>query len=80
MEILSDDEEEEEEDVMSLSEEKYRPQSLEKMISLVAVLVEKSRSDDKQLHLNQRDYLAIIGGKVKMVVRRGSHGEYSRVS
>ena len=64
VEILSDDDEEEEEDVISLSEDKYRPQSLEKMISLVAMLVEKSRGDDKQLHLSQRDYLAIIGGKV----------------
>lgn len=64
MEILSDDDEEDEEDVISLSEDKYRPQSLEKMISLVAMLVEKSRSDDKQLHLSQRDYMAIIGGKV----------------
>nr|KAG5696977.1 hypothetical protein BaRGS_008439 [Batillaria attramentaria] len=61
VEILSDEEEEEE--VLSLAEEAYRPTSLEKMIALTALLVEKSRASEKQLHLSQRDYNAIIGGK-----------------
>lgn len=62
MEILSDEEEEDE--VLSLAEEAYRPTSLEKMISLTALLVEKSRANEKQLHLSHRDYNAIVGGKV----------------
>ncbi len=64
VEILSDDEEEEEEDVIALTEDRYRPQSLDKMIALIAMLVEKSRGDDKQLHISHKDYMAIIGGKV----------------
>lgn len=61
VEILSDEEEEEE--VLTLAEEAYRPTSLEKMIALTALLVEKSRANEKQLHLSQRDYNAIIGSK-----------------
>ena len=64
MEILSDDEEEEE-DVITLSDNKYRPQALEKMITLIAMLVEKSRGDDNQLHLKRRDLNAILSGKVR---------------
>ncbi|XP_064603807.1 ubiquitin carboxyl-terminal hydrolase 34-like isoform X2 [Liolophura sinensis] len=62
VEILSDDDEEEEE-VVAVSEDKYRPLSLEKMITLIAHLVEKSRGDDRQLHLSEKDYNNIIGGK-----------------
>ncbi|XP_048258866.1 ubiquitin carboxyl-terminal hydrolase 34-like isoform X4 [Haliotis rufescens] len=60
VEILSDDDEEE--DVISLTDDNYRPMSLEKMISLIALLVEKSRAE-KQLHLSEKDYNSIIGGK-----------------
>ncbi|ELU04220.1 hypothetical protein CAPTEDRAFT_219867 [Capitella teleta] len=60
VEILSDDEEAEGE-VIAPQEDKYRPQSLEKMIALIAMLVESSRGQDKQLHLSQSDYQAIIG-------------------
>lgn len=38
-------EEDEEEDILSLAEEKYRPAALEKMIALIALLVEQSRSE-----------------------------------
>lgn len=62
VEILSDDEEEEE--VIGISDDKYRPLSLDKMIALIALLVEKSRGDDKQLNLSERDFRSIIGGKV----------------
>ena len=62
VEILSDDEEGESEVVTVAPEDKYRPQSLEKMITLVAMLVEASRGQDKQLQLSQRDYQAVIGG------------------
>lgn len=48
MEVLSEEEgeeEDEEEDILSLAEEKYRPAALEKMIALIALLVEQSRSE-----------------------------------
>lgn len=38
-------EEDEEEDILSLAEEKYRPAALEKMIALISLLVEQSRSE-----------------------------------
>ncbi|GAB6022101.1 hypothetical protein CHUAL_006244 [Chamberlinius hualienensis] len=60
---VSDDEDEEADDVMSLSEDKYKPASLEKMITLIATLVEKSRGDDHQLHLSSNDLNAVAGGK-----------------
>ena len=66
VEILSDDEEEEE--VLTLTDEN-KPTALEKMIALIALLVEKSRGNDKQLHLSQKDYMAIVGGgKVRLLV------------
>ena len=72
VEILSDDEEEEE--VLTLTDEN-KPTALEKMIALIALLVEKSRGTDKQLHLSQKDYMAIVGGgKVRHTVSRGWWG------
>ena len=62
---MSDDEEEED-DVIALADDKYRPQSLEKMITLIALLVEKSRGDDNQLQLKRRDLNAILSGKVSL--------------
>ncbi|XP_041355094.1 ubiquitin carboxyl-terminal hydrolase 34-like isoform X3 [Gigantopelta aegis] len=61
VEILSDDDEEE--DVISLTDDNYRPVALEKMIALIALLVEKSRVDEKQLQIFERDYSSIIGVK-----------------
>ena len=63
MEIISDDEDEEDE-VISLNEEKFKPTSLEKMVTLIAVLVEKSRGDGHELQLTERTYNALVGGKV----------------
>ncbi|KAK3093520.1 hypothetical protein FSP39_016701 [Pinctada imbricata] len=60
VEIPSDDEEEE---VITITEETYKPLSLEKMVTLIALLVEKSRGEDNQLHLSDKDYSAIVGGK-----------------
>ena len=62
MEILSDDEEEEE--VITMTEDAYKPLSLEKMIALISLLVEKSRGDDNQLQISEKDYNSLIGGKV----------------
>lgn len=47
----------------ALSVEKTRPVSLDKMIALVATLVERSRGTDHLLALSSRDYNAIAGGK-----------------
>lgn len=48
----------------ALSIDKARPASLDKMIALVATLVERSRGPDLRLQLSARDYNAIAGGKV----------------
>ncbi|CAL8351436.1 unnamed protein product, partial [Boreogadus saida] len=65
VEVLSEeegDDEDEEEDILSLAEEKYRPAALEKMIALIALLVEQSRSE-RHLTLSQSDMAALTGGK-----------------
>ncbi|XP_023268188.1 ubiquitin carboxyl-terminal hydrolase 34 [Seriola lalandi dorsalis] len=65
VEVLSEEEgeeEDEEEDILSLAEEKYRPAALEKMIALIALLVEQSRSE-RHLTLSQSDMAALTGGK-----------------
>lgn len=51
------------EELSTLSVDKTRPASLDKMIALVANLVERSRGPDLRLHLASRDYSAIAGGK-----------------
>ena len=63
MEIVSEDDDEEDDDIITLTDDKYRPQSLEKMVTLIAKLTERSR-DNKQLTLSDKDYHAILGGKV----------------
>ena len=62
VEIVSDDDDDEEEDVITLPDDKYRPQSLEKMIGLIAMLVEKSRGEDNNLQLSTKDFNAVVGG------------------
>ncbi|KAG8236171.1 hypothetical protein J437_LFUL013437, partial [Ladona fulva] len=65
VEVVSEEEEEEEEeeeDVISLPTDKTKPASLEKMIALVAVLVEKSRGEDHRLGLLPGDLNAVAGG------------------
>uniref|UniRef100_A0A8D8RQZ4 ubiquitinyl hydrolase 1 n=1 Tax=Cacopsylla melanoneura TaxID=428564 RepID=A0A8D8RQZ4_9HEMI len=62
VDVVSD--EEEEEDIVPLpSTDKYKPASLEKMITLVASLVEKSRGPDNNLRLSNDDLNALTGGK-----------------
>lgn len=63
MEVLSDEEDEEDDEVVSSVDDKYKPASLEKMVSLIALLVEKSR-DEERLQLSQNDLNAVAGGKV----------------
>lgn len=55
---------EDEEEVVTLATDKYKPASLDKMITLVASLVEKSRDADSRLRLSFKDYNAVAGGKV----------------
>ncbi|KAJ8971929.1 hypothetical protein NQ314_000472, partial [Rhamnusium bicolor] len=54
---------EEEEEVVALPTDKYKPASLDKMITLVASLVEKSRDSNMKLQLSEKDYNAVAGGK-----------------
>ncbi|XP_052133303.1 ubiquitin carboxyl-terminal hydrolase puf isoform X2 [Frankliniella occidentalis] len=61
VEVVS--EEEDDEDVTPLPTDKYKPASLEKMITLVAMLVEKSRGLDRNLQLSTLDFNAFAGGK-----------------
>ena len=58
---MSDEEEKDIDDVVLVPDDKYSAQSLDKMITVVAVLVEKSRID-RSLHLSVRDSQALIGG------------------
>jgi hypothetical protein len=55
---------EEEEEVVALPNDKYKPASLDKMITLVASLVEKSRDSNMKLQLSEKDYSAVAEGKV----------------
>ena len=77
---MSDDDDDDDDDIM-LTDEKYRPQSLEKMIALIAMLVEKSRGVDKQLHVSQKDYHSIVGGKASVgCITHGSCGKQTNSS
>ena len=53
--------------MLPINDDKYRPQSLEKMIHLVAHLVDISRQPDNQLGLSEKDYAALTGGKVSSI-------------
>ena len=48
--------------MITLTEDAYKPLSLEKMIALISLLVEKSRGEDNQLQITEKDYTAIVGG------------------
>ncbi|XP_040156645.1 ubiquitin carboxyl-terminal hydrolase puf isoform X1 [Anopheles arabiensis] len=61
MDANSDNEENSSDEALTV--DKSRPASLDKMIALVASLVERSRGPDLRLHLSARDYNAIAGGK-----------------
>ncbi|KAG8183437.1 hypothetical protein JTE90_023193, partial [Oedothorax gibbosus] len=62
VEVLSDEEEDDEEEVVAAVDDKYKPASLEKMITLIALLAEKSR-DEERLQLSVNDFNAVAGGK-----------------
>ena len=47
----------------SASDNSNKMSSLDKMIFLIALLVEKSRGEDNQIHLSDTDRHALVGGK-----------------
>ncbi|XP_063231242.1 ubiquitin carboxyl-terminal hydrolase 34 isoform X2 [Bacillus rossius redtenbacheri] len=61
VEVLSEDEDED--DIIPLPTDKYKPASLDKMVTLVAALVERSRGPDHMLQLSTPDVNAVAGGK-----------------
>ncbi|KAL8583540.1 hypothetical protein ACOMHN_054856 [Nucella lapillus] len=63
VEILSEDEEEEE--VLTMPDD-TKPSPMEKMIGLIALLLEKSRGRDKVLQISNKDYTAIVGSGTKV--------------
>ncbi|KAL3285850.1 hypothetical protein HHI36_000370 [Cryptolaemus montrouzieri] len=54
---------EEEEEMVALPTDKYKPASLDKMITLIASLVEKSRDANMKINLSDKDYAAVATGK-----------------
>jgi len=64
------EEEEEEEEIISIPTEKSKVASLEKMIALIATLVEKSRDESNALRLSTGDLNSLTGsGKVILMIR-----------
>lgn len=54
--------------MIALPTDKYKPASLDKMIALIAMMVEKSRDSNQRLVLSTQDYAAIAGGKVSVFI------------
>ncbi|XP_065207082.1 ubiquitin carboxyl-terminal hydrolase puf isoform X2 [Planococcus citri] len=61
MEMIA--EEDEEDELLAIASERSKPTSLEKMITLIATLVEKARGQDHTLKLTALDHHIIAGGK-----------------
>lgn len=63
IEVVSDDDDEDEDDIVALTPigESNKLASLEKMIWLLVVLVEKSRGEDNQIHLSNSDMISLTG-------------------
>ena len=81
VDMTSEDEEEEEEDAAQTSfrsvthlaldgKQALRPASLDKMVTLVAYLVEKSRGSDDKLHLSSSDHEVLFSGKMFPFIQR----------
>ena len=70
VDVLSDDDEDDEDDIIALTpmSETNKMASLEKMIWLIATLVEKSRGDDNRIHLSDEDFNALVGTGNKSLV------------
>eukprot|EP00095_Tigriopus_kingsejongensis_P002851 maker-scaffold442_size170051-snap-gene-0.33 protein:Tk02851 transcript:maker-scaffold442_size170051-snap-gene-0.33-mRNA-1 annotation:"hypothetical protein TcasGA2_TC009817" len=68
--VLTDDEDDEDEDIIALApiNETNKLASLDKMVWLIAVLVEKSRGDDNRIHLSNQDMISLVGTGGKPLV------------
>ncbi|XP_040568738.2 ubiquitin carboxyl-terminal hydrolase 34 [Lepeophtheirus salmonis] len=64
IDVISDDEDDDD-DIIALTPiaESSKMASLDKMVCLIALLVEKSRGDDNLIHLSESDTNALTGGK-----------------
>jgi ubiquitin carboxyl-terminal hydrolase 34 len=61
--IISDDDDDEDDDIIALPlSDTNKMASLEKMVLLVALLVEKSRGSDQRIHLSSADAHSLMGG------------------
>ena len=63
IEVVSDDDDDDEDDIVALTPigESNKLASLEKMVWLLVVLVEKSRGEDNQIHLSNTDLISLTG-------------------
>ncbi len=63
--MLSDDDEDDDDEIIAIpiAPETNRMASLEKMVWLIALLVEKSREEDNLLHLSAADFASLIGNR-----------------
>ncbi len=63
VDVVSDDDEDEDGDIVALTPigETNKLASLDKMVCLLAILVEKSRGDDEKIHLSSSDLLSLTG-------------------
>ena len=73
IDLVSDEDDEDDDDIVALTPmtESNRLASLEKMIWLLVILVEKSRGEDNQIHLSNSD-LMVLTGKASLVTTSGS--------
>ena len=68
IDLVSDEDDEDDDDIVALTPmtESNRLASLEKMIWLLVILVEKSRGEDNRIHLSNSD-LMVLTGKANLV-------------
>ena len=67
MDVVSDDDDEDDDDIVALTPigESNKLASLEKMVWLLVILVEKSRGEDNQIHLSNSDILSLTGKSIQ---------------
>ena len=67
VDVVSDDDDEDDDDIVALTPigESNKLASLEKMVWLLVILVEKSRGEDNQIHLSNSDILSLTGKSIQ---------------
>ena len=70
VDVVSDDDDEDDDDIVALTPigESNKLASLEKMVWLLVVLVEKSRGEDNQIHLSNSDIISLTGKSIPSTV------------